>query len=211
MGAPILNWVTAAFAGNALARNGTIIELNDVNRAVSYLDFSNAKVVEFGFPRAEASSSDEGSFTVVLSVGGATERPGDNALITLPAVTNTLIVKNFRLTIGGLPTTRVATIAPIPFRLTSGRMLPADLVITVPSIDAAPWRAWAKDFIIDGHNDQTKEKQGAIEWLSPSLSTVIAKLAIKQIGIFEWTPVANATSRTYSASMYFELGEFSLP
>jgi hypothetical protein len=211
MGTPIRNWVTSAFAGNSLAKNGTIIELNDVNRAVSYLDFSNAKIVEFGFPRADVSSSDEGSFTVVLSVGGAAERPGDNALITPPTVTNTLLVKNFRLTIGGLPTTRVGTIAPIPFRWTSSRMLPADLVITVPNIDAGPWRAWVKDFIVDGHNDQTKEKQGAIEWLPPNLSTVIAKLAIKQIGIFEWAPVANATLRTYSASMYFEFGEFSLP
>ena len=211
MGTPIRNWVTAAFAGNSLAKNGTIIELNDFNRAVSYLDFSNAKIVEFGFPRADGSSSDEGSFTVVLSVGGAEERVGDNALISPPTVTNTLLVKNFRLTIGGLPTTRVGTIAPISFRWTSGRMLPADLVIAVPSIDAGPWRTWVKDFIIDGHNDQAKEKQGAIEWLSSNLSTVIAKLAVKQIGIFEWAPLANAALRAYSASMYFEFGEFSLP
>jgi hypothetical protein len=54
MGVPILNWITAALAGNSLAKNGSIIELNDVNRARSYLDFSNARIVEFAFPRAVA-------------------------------------------------------------------------------------------------------------------------------------------------------------
>jgi hypothetical protein len=212
MGDPILNWVTAALSGNALAKSGTVIELDQQNRAKAYLDFTNARIVEFAVPGSDAATHTEGSFTVTASIGGAKERPGDNVVISVPSTpTNTLLTNNFRLSITGLPTTRVRSIAPLPFRLTTGPMLPADLVVTLSETDVGPWKAWAKDFIVDGHNGQDKEKHGAIEWLKPNLNTVVAKLAINQIGIQELAPIADATPRSYRASMYFEFGQFSLP
>jgi hypothetical protein len=211
MGGPILSWLNAALAGNSLAKSGTIIQLDDLNRAVSYLDFTNARIVEFGIPASDPASTED-SFTLVASIGGSTERPGDNVVVPVPnTTTKPLSARNFRLTIAGLPTTRVRTISPLPFRRTTAGMLPPDLIVTVPNIDVAPWKAWVKDFIVDGHNGQDKEKQGAIEWLTPDFSTVVAKLTIGQIGIFELAPVVDSTPAQHRASMYFEFGQLSLP
>lgn len=208
MGGPILNWVNAALASNSLAKSGTIIQLDSLNRAVSYLDFSNARIAEFLIPASDPASAED-AFTLVASIGAATERPGDNVIVPNVAA-KPLLIRNFRIKIPGLPTTRVSTIAPFAFRRATAGMLPPDLIVTLANVDVAPWKAWVKDFIVGGNNGQDKEKQGVIEWMSPDFSTVVAKLTIGQIGIFELAPVVDATPASHRASMYFESGQLSL-
>ncbi len=113
--------------------------------------------------------------------------------------------------IDGLPTMRVRLIAPMSFRRTSGGVVPTDLVVTFPSVDVDPWRAWTDDFIVKGNNGQDKEKQGAIEVMAPNLADVLATLTIKQIGILELTPTDDTSVRSHRASMYFEYGQLSCP
>jgi hypothetical protein len=149
------------------------------------------------------------AFTLVASIGAATERPGDNVIVPNVAA-KPLLIRNFRIKIPGLPTTRVSTIAPFAFRRATSGMLPPDLIVTLANVEVAPWKAWVKDFIVGGNNGQDKEKQGVIEWMSSDFSTVVAKLTIGQIGIFELAPVADATPASHRASMYFELGQLSL-
>jgi hypothetical protein len=67
----------APLAGNSLAKIGTIIQLDDQSRAVSYLDFTNARIVEFGVPASDPAGTED-SLTLVASIGASTERPGDN-------------------------------------------------------------------------------------------------------------------------------------
>ena len=211
LGTPILNWVNAALKGNPVSKNGTLIELDDQNRARSYLDFTNAAIADFVIPGFDGSSTAANTFTLEASITKSTFRPGDNTPVQLPNRLKPFLANNFRLKVDGLPTTRVRLIAPLSFRRTNPGIVPTDLVVTFSNADVDPWRAWADDFIVKGNNGQGKEKQGVIEVLAPNISDVLATLTLKQIGIFELTPLDDATIRSHRASMYFEYGQLSLP
>jgi len=212
VGTPILNWVNAALKGAPVTKSGTLIELGAQNRAKSYLDFTNAAIADFVVPGFDGSSKTPTSFTLEASISKSTVRAGDNAPIQLPSNPKPFLPSNFRLNIDGLLTTRVRLIAPISFRRGTGGIAPTDLVVTFPSADVDPWRAWVDDFIIKGNNGQGKEKQGSIEVMTPDMSAVLATLALKQIGILELVPVDDTSPlRGYRASMYFEFGQLSYP
>jgi hypothetical protein len=211
VGTPILNWVNAALKGNPVTKSGSLVELDDNNRAKSYLDFTNAAIADFVVPGFDGSSNAVNAFTIEASISKSTRRPGDNAPIQLPARPKAFLAKNFRLKIDGLPTTRVGLIAPVSFRRSTGGIVPTDLVVNFPDADVDPWRVWVDDFIVRGNNGQSKEKQGAIEVLTPNLSDVLATLTIKQIGILALTPMDDTSTRRHRATMYFEYGQLSFP
>jgi hypothetical protein len=212
LGTPILNWVNAALKGNPVTKNGTLIELDDQNRATSYLDFTNGAIVEFSVPGFDTSSTTGNAFTLVASIRKSTLRPGDNSPIQLPDQRDQkpFFASNFRLKIDGLPTTTVRLIAPLSFRRTNSGIVPTDLTVTFANRDVDQWRAWADDFIVKGNNGQDKEKQGAIEVMAPNLADVLATLTLKQIGIFELAPTDDTSIRSHRASMYLEYGQLAL-
>jgi T4-like virus tail tube protein gp19 len=211
VGTPILNWINAALKGNPVSKNGTLIELDDQNRARAYLDFTNGAISDFVVPGFDGASNAASTFTLEASIVKSTVRPGDNTAVQLPNRLKPFLASNFRVKIDGLPTARVRSVAPLSFPRTNQGIVPTDLTVTFPNVDVGPWRAWADDFIVKGHNGQDKEKQGAIEVLAPNLGDVLATLTIKQIGIFELTPTDDTSIRSHRASMYFEYGQLSFP
>jgi hypothetical protein len=211
VGTPILNWVNAALNGNPVTKNGTLIELDDKNRAQSYLDFTNGAIADFVVPGFDGSSHAANTFTLEAAIERSTFRPGDNAPVQLPTRSKPFLASNFRLKIDGLPTTRVRLIGPLSFRPTNPGIVPTDLVVTFSKVDIDPWRAWADDFIVKGNNGQDKERQGAIEVMAPNLADILATLTIKQIGIFELIPTDDTSISSHRASMYFEYGQLSIP
>ena len=84
VGTPILNWVYAALKGNPITKNGTVIELDDQNRAKSYLDFTDGAIADFVVPGFDGSSSAANTFTLEASIGKSTFRAGDNTSVQLP-------------------------------------------------------------------------------------------------------------------------------
>jgi hypothetical protein len=211
IGAPILSWVNAALAGTPITKDGSLIELDDQGRAKSYLDFTKASIADFEIPGFDGSSKAQNTFTLEASITKSILRPGDNASIKLALRPKPFLTSNFRLTVDGLPTTRVRSIAPLSFRRGGAGIAPSDLVVTLAAADVDPWRAWVDDFIVKGNNAQGKEKQGTLEVLAPNVVDVLATLAIRQIGIFELRPIDDAASRSYQASMYFEFGQLTCP
>jgi hypothetical protein len=211
LGTPILDWVNGALKGNSLTKSGTLIELDNQNRAKSYLDFTDGSIGEFAVPGFDTSSTTGNAFTLVVSIKKSTLRPGDNRPVQTPVQPKPFLASNFRLKIDGLPTTTVRLIAPLSFRRTNPGIVPTDLIVTFADRDVDPWRAWADDFIVKGNNGQDKEKQGALEVMAPNFAEVLATLTIKQIGILELVPVDDSSIRSQRASMYFEYGQFSIP
>jgi hypothetical protein len=197
--------------GQPVTKNGTLIELDDQNRAKSYLDFTDAAIADFGVPGFDGASNNAITYTLEASIRKSTFRPGDSSPVQLPNRPKPFLASNFRLKIDGLPTTRVRLIAPFSFRHTDRGIVPTDLVVTFANLDVDPWRAWADDFIVKGNNGQDKEKQGAIEVMAPNLADVLATLTIKQIGIVELIPTDGTSAGSHRASMYFEYGQLSIP
>jgi hypothetical protein len=210
VGTPILNWVNAALKGEPVAKSGTLIELDDKRRATSYLDFTDGVIESFVFPGLDGASKALNTFSLEASISESRIRPGDLAPVHLPGKPKPFLASNFRLTVDGLPTTRVRSIEPLSFHRTDSGVVPTDLVATISNTDVEPWRAWAEDFIVNGNNGQDKEKQGSIEVLSPNIADVLVTLSIKQIGILELAPI-DVSPRGHRASMYFEYAQLNYP
>jgi hypothetical protein len=197
--------------GAPVTKSGTLVELGAQNRAMSYLEFTNAAIADFVVPGFDGAGKTPDTFILEASISKSTLRAGDNTPIQVPSKPKPFLPSNFRLNIDGLPTTRVRLIAPISFRRGTGGIAPTDLVVTFSSTDVDPWRAWVDDFIVKGNNGQGKEKQGSIEVMAPNLSDVLATLAMRQIGILELVTVDDTSLRSFRASMYFEFGQLSYP
>jgi hypothetical protein len=211
-GTPILNWVNASLKGAPFKKSGTIIELDDQRRAKSYLDFTDGYLSNFVIPGFDSSNTSETAFTVDTTISKSVIRNGDMVPVPLPTNPKPFIASNFRLTIDGLPTTRVRTIDPLSFRLgAGGRFIPEDLVGTFQSVDVRPWRDWVNDFIVNSNHGPDKEKQGTIEILASNPAQVYATLTLKQIGILELAPTDDTTTRTHSARMYYDYAQLSIP
>ena len=212
-GTPILKWVNASLKGTPFKKSGTVIELDDQRRAKSYLDFTDGYLSNFVIPGFDSSSTSAiAAFTVDTTIRKSVIRKGDMVPVPLPANPKPFIASNFRLTIDGLPTTRVRSIDPLSFRLGAGaRFIPEDLVVTFQSVDVDPWQTWVNDFIVNGNHGPDKEKQGTIEILGSNPAQVYATLTLKQIGILELAPTDDTTTRTHRARMYYDYAQLSIP
>ncbi|NMN99592.1 hypothetical protein [Antrihabitans stalactiti] len=205
MGAAIRDWINAFLGGMQTAKSGTVLELDQNNRVKAFHDFTGARITELIVPQCDASSTAAGKFTLIAAVSKVVPRAGDGSLVTFgPDATKPWLPANFRITIPGVPTTHVSIIDTFSFRRQSNSTVPGDLVTTVSELDVKQWQAWIDDFVIAGHNAQSNEKSGAIEWLAPNFSTVLGKLTLNQIGIFE---LARAETSGYRASLYFETSQ----
>ena len=208
VGSTILSWLNPSLTGGGGAKSGSIIELNQ-GRAQSYLDFTDARFVAFTSPACDSASKGESVFLIEASITNAVTRQGDNAPVALPKRTP-FLASNFGIQIDGITTVRTATIDAITFRRTPPGIAPSDLVVTFSDADLPGWTAWAQDFIVAGNNGQDKERQGAIQFLGPDLS-LVATLAMHQIGIFELTPIPDGPGQRHRAKLYFESAQLSLP
>ena len=85
---------------------------------------------------------------------------------------------NFRLELGSLPTSRIASVSALSlqrevsysyldgghYRMADsvGPFQISDLLVTGSALDADPWRDWYHSFVIDGHADPNEELNGSI-------------------------------------------------
>jgi hypothetical protein len=77
--------------------------------------------------------------------------------------------------------------------------------VTVSAAHAADFVTWHEDFVIKGNNDQTHEKEGKLEFLSPDLKEVLFTLTMRGLGIFRITAVKNAQEAAANAGLEAEM------
>jgi hypothetical protein len=131
----------------------------------------------------------------------------------------------FKLSIDGLPCDRVFSIDALGFQIAP--TVPGDVtrhmtaqprVIDAPNLrvtfhegDAAPWRVWFKQFVIDRNNQGRGEKNGKLHLLSPA-GAALSTIDLSNLGIFKLVPTAvdsdTQSVATLTAEMYCEQMEF---
>lgn len=134
------------------------------------------------------------------------------------------LANNFRFNIDGMTTATARTnkIEAITIKHTgngelgearnlasvAGRMELSNLVFTLPEAWSQPVLAWHNSFVVLGQNDDSQEKNGSLEFLSPNRKTVLFRLDFKNLGIFRVTPAkgeANAdTIKRTKVELYCE-------
>jgi len=229
-------WIKDSFDHKYTRHNGAVVGATFDHKEMSRLTFQNALISEVGLPALDASSKDAAKMTLKIdpeftrmttTFGGG---PAINGKFAINAqVQKQWLPSNFRLRIDGLeaPCTRVNKIEAITIKQKNTEHAVGELrdyerepcyleipnlVITFPESHADDFYKWHEAFVIKGQNGDDKEKNGALEYLSPDLSKVLFTLTFKHLGIFKCTTdkvESGAESlRRVKAEMYCEEMEF---
>ena len=86
--------------------------------------------------------------------------------------------------------------------------------MTLAETTAATWDSWFEDFVVEGKNDDSKEKSGAIVFLSPNLKDEVLRVKLFNVGIFALRRPArqahDESIRRVVADLYVERMELDL-
>lgn len=188
------DWVKSLFARQPQRKNGAIVYLDATGREVSRLAFTNALVIEAGFPMLDAAWTEAALMTVKVRPESTCRhrdhagRPFNLEAGGAPA----WLASNFRLNIAGLSdtTSRVMRVEPLTV---NGLELPglavSDLILTYPASAGLPLETWFEDFVLKGNNADPQEKAGTLEFLAPDLQTAFFTLSFEHLGVFRLEPV----------------------
>jgi len=227
----IYDWIRQSWQMNYKRTNGSILSADHNLNVKSERQFTQALITATTIPTLDGSSKEPAYITVkfapetirVVKSGGnlqADAKIGASQKIFLPS--------NFRLQIDGLDCSKVSRIESFTVKQTTvtddigeardymrepGKLEFPNLKITIPEIAADSFVNWHQSFVIQGNNDDTKEKNGILTLLTPNRSSVLAIIEFKNLGIFRIQPVMDATSGTKNLQieMYVERMTFLRP
>src|SRR5262249_34376277 len=176
-------------------------------RETSRLEFSGGLVSDIQIPKCDGASKDAAYFTIKFALEYTRYKQGSGQPVSGPGLPQpsrpNWLCSNFRLLIDGLDCTHVNRIDAILIRqhileylvgqTRSPEKRPTyvelpNLAVTLAQSSAASWYDWYEDFIIKGHNEGGKEKNGTLEFLAPDLRQVLLTLTFKGLGIFTLSP-----------------------
>jgi hypothetical protein len=220
MGKGLYGWIKAALNTGAGTRGG-VFKLADFNYKVkSTFQFLNASVTDFTVPRLDGASKEAGAF----DVGFAAEQvrwaqgAGDDLRGQVGTRPKAWLCANFKVAIGTLPCTRVATVDSFTWRCAAPASGPGPLhppVVTVPdlrlTISSADYDAWAeaaKKWFIDGEHLEGNETAGRITFLGPNLVDELGSIDLVNVGFRKFErPAAVAGSEQierFAVELYVE-------
>jgi len=219
------DWIRGFTDGNSQRKSGSIILCDFNYNEKARREFSEALITEIGFPDCDGSSKDAAKVTLTIVPTATRLLAGSGKRIVLPpsARQKKWTPANFRLSIDGLDTTRVNKIEAITIKQGIARdnatgdarerqIEPTSLEIpnlklTVPDQYSRGFFDWHQDFVIKGNNDDSKEREGTLEYLS-ALNEKLFELRFNHLGIVKVgqssDPAGPDNIRRVKAEMYCE-------
>lgn len=222
------DWVGQASntASGHLRRNGAILTCDYQNNVLGRLEWNTGLLTAISFPALDALSKDKGSIAIKITPESTRHFSGDKITVKsvpIAVAQKAWLCSSFRLKIDGLEEAckRVSRIGPISitsttvkdyvgnardYQVESGRVSLSDLIITLPESYAKNLYDWFQDFVIKGNSGADREKNGALEFMGPNMTTLFT-LDFSHLGIYKMTEPKNlpgAEIRKVTANMYCE-------
>ena len=186
LGLPGWQWINDATLGSA-ARNAALTHVDGSGVADFQLNLTSARLVRFQLPKLDSASNE----AVIFRADLAADRVDRVKTIVTPkamTTTKSLLAANFRLTIPGLDTTKVAAVESWSFEVasTSGIEKPppaklGDLTILTSETSSAGFEDWLRKSLISG--EQLPEKTAKLELLTADLKSAILTVDFTGVGI----------------------------
>jgi len=233
MNKALYNWIQQAWSMNYKRMDGSIVALDYQLNPVSERQFYQALITETTIPAVDASSKEPAYIAVrfapthtrAVKPSGSKADYGQYG----KAEQKLWLPSSFKLEIPGLDCTKVSKIDSFTVKQTAvtddigeardymkepGKLEFPNLKITLAEASAQAWFAWHEDFVIQGNNDETREKSGTLSFLSPNRQDVLAQIKFYNMGIFRIQAEkaeANADPiKRVQAELYVERMEFLL-
>jgi len=202
---PLASWITETLTKGSTPRNGAIVYADFNNTEVKRLEFSNAILTEVIVLAASAAEGKKPAALTLRIVPQTTRLVGatGKVLAALGVKSKNIASGNFRFNVQGLEKScgRVSKVDSIVARrATQGTavgqerlkqsapgVLDCSIVrIALPEADAGPFYQWFDDMVLNGKNGA--ERAGLLEWLDPTLTTVVASVQLAGLGIVRYAP-----------------------
>jgi T4-like virus tail tube protein gp19 len=199
---PLLDWVAASFAGQYTRKDGSILGLDYSNTVRSELTFFQALPTRLTIPTLDAAGKDAASLTVTLAPEYTRLTHGSGAKGPLPKAQQRWSTSGFRFEMAGLDGSRVNRIESITiqqkvvdnavgesrdYQKEPAALEYSNVKVSLSASSAQTWQDWYNDFLINGNNGDDKERDGAIVFLSQSL-TELGRLNLYHCGIYRLAP-----------------------
>jgi hypothetical protein len=216
--------------GGNMRKSGAVLTCDLQGRVQSRLEWFGGLITAVSFPTLDTTGKDQAAVTIKITPEYTRRRSGDGGQAGYQYKSQKAwLSRNFRLKIDGLEEacSRVSRVGPITVtakvmsetvsdvRESSheiGRRSLSDLIVTLPEGRAAKFYDWFENFVIKGNSGSDKEKNGSLQFLTPSLSSALFSLQFSGLGIYEMDEASNRPGgeiRNVTAKMYCEAIHFA--
>ncbi len=232
MNKTVYEWIQDSWSMKHTRHSGSIVSMDYNLDAKSERQFTEALLTETTIPACDGSSK-EPSY---ISITFAPEliRTADPKAVDTKSISKNdqkiWIPSNFKLAIDGLDCNKVSKIDSFTIKQMAvndaigdardyqkepGKLEFPNLRITISEVSAKSWIDWHNDFVIQGNNDESKEKNGTLTFLAPNLKDVLATITFYNLGIFNIASdkseansdqIKRITAELYCERMEFRLG-----
>jgi len=226
MNKAIYDWIAASWQMNYSRKSGSIISADYKLEARSERQFSNALITETTIPAMEGSAKEPAYLTLKLQPELVQYKKAAGKVVgdVGKADQKLWLPSNFRLDIAGLDCTKVNKIDAFTVKQTlatdnvgdvrakPGRLNFPNLKVSLSEAGAQTWVDWHNDFVIQGNNGESAEKNGSLAFLSPNRATELGRINFFNLGIFKLgfdeseaatDPIKRVTAELYCERMDF--------
>jgi hypothetical protein len=232
--APALQWIKDMLAGQQQARNVTILIGTSTGKRATEIQVQDALLSRVRFPKFDGSVSNTVPIVTELTlVPEELERTdyGSNG----PSMPNVQTAKSttssgFAFDLGISDTNYTQTVGPFEVtqevtkqaagedtlfpQLQLGELSLGNLEVTQPSSHWQGFNSWFEDFVLDGDNDNSQEKNGSLAIRNPQNLAVLFTLNFDGVGIFDLDDIIAAGETSIlrrSYSLYIERATLTFP
>ncbi len=196
MGKELYAIIQQAFKAQPKRFDGALHVANVDYKVQSSLNFSDAILTAMTFPKCDGSSKEPAFFDFEWEAESVRWRKGDNSDIrtSVAPAQKQWLCSNFRFEMGGLPTSRVATIDSFAWKYLlapaqpgepskhPGRMTIPNITVEVSMADYDAWAEAARKWFIDGQHEDNDEMAGAIVFLAADMKTELGRVTLRHCG-----------------------------
>jgi len=213
-------WVASSWRPRLVSRfalrgqNGAIVSLDFDGKPVSTQVFQGAWITQTIIPAMDASLREAVTMAVsfqpsseVVKAGGIDFLPGAGSKAAI------WLRSNFRVSIDGLPTSRISKVGRLVVAKTAeGGVAFSDVVVQLAARDALPWIDWRQRFLQAGPDTAGLERTGSMAFLDERM-TEVGGVGWSGLGIVKLEEVQDASGQVafYRATMSCRAMTLSLP
>jgi hypothetical protein len=205
MAKPMYDWIKASFDKGYVRKNGAIIAADYNYKEKRHTEMSQAFISSVTIPHLDGASKDPAYLAVSLSPTKLTDTTPSGAPVQA-AKQKAWIPSNFVFEVGGVDTSRVASIDSFTWKCTvaddgSFVLDVSDIGVTFPKTSLSSWQKWY-DSLAGGADD---ERQGALTIVGASGLAIT--IGLENLGLYRLLPTVN---KRVKAEMYCERASWDL-
>jgi len=231
MGKGMYDWIQAAFDRNYITKDGAFTSADFNYKAMSRLEFQRALVTSVTIPKLDGSSKDAAYFDVEFEAEQVRwfKSTGEDIKGKIGAKQKAWLCSNFRVEIGSLPCSRVATVDSFTWKcsVTSdqvgifreptkhpAKVTVPEIKLTISHADHDAWAQAAKKWFVDGHHLEGDEMTGRIVFLDPNMTDELGEVELQNVGFKKFSDEdseANSEKiKRFSVELYVEQMKFKI-